>query len=480
MSADKGQTIGRYELQGVLAEGGMATVHLAQHVSNGVSKRVAIKQIHPHLSRDPSFVRMFLDEARIALQVNHPNVCSVHEVGVEEGNHYLVMEYLTGTSLSRVLKTLTKAGIRPVDHQHAVVRVIAEAAEGLHAAHEAVDARGVSLEIVHRDVSPQNLMITRDGAVKVVDFGIARTRERLERTDTGVVKGKAAYLSPEQIAGLLIDRRTDVWALGVCLWEALTLQNPFLRGNDPVLTMAAIATDPIEGPSGEGIHSDLNVIVKRAVTRDPKERYATAAQLSLALRAFLARQKVAFEAPQLARYVHTVCPQIATAPRFISTASKSGTQPVRSKRWPARAVLGASALALIVAGLVTTRVSGAEPEQSADTVVASEPVRVSPVRVSPVLVAKEEPPPAQPVARKAIAAPRRADSGKDCWLRVVSASDKVLEVRVNGVVRKTPASFALNAGTIRVELRELGATEFESQEVELESGIERTMRVQLD
>lgn len=205
---DEGRRLGKYRLLKELASGGMATVHLARPdmLWRGYEKHVAIKVVHPHLAKNPAFVRMFLDEARIALRIEHPNVCSVIDVGVEAGEHYLVMEYLAGRTLAQVLKPRIEARMDPKEAHAYFVRIIADAAEGLHAAHLAQGPDGESLEIVHRDVSPQNLMITRQGAVKVVDFGVARARERLEHTEVGQVKGKVEYVSPEQIAGT-VDAR---------------------------------------------------------------------------------------------------------------------------------------------------------------------------------------------------------------------------------------------------------------------------------
>ncbi len=284
--------LGRYQLRFKVASGGMAAVFIARAVGGGsFEKVVAVKTIHPHLEVEGSAVRMFMDEARIASAINHPNVCQVFDYGEQDGVHYLVMEFLFGEPLSRLTKRLaahTDPALR-ARLPGLAARIVADAAEGLHAAHELKDAQGQLLEVVHRDVSPQNIFVTYDGGVKVVDFGVARARSRLEQTRAGEFKGKFEYVAPEQVAGKAFDRRADVWALGVTLWEALTLEKLFRR-EELAAVFSAIAFDPIPPPSSRAawVPAGLDAIVAKALERDLGKRYQTARELGRALRQFLA------------------------------------------------------------------------------------------------------------------------------------------------------------------------------------------------
>lgn len=194
----------------------MASVWVARTTGDGGFVHVcAVKRVHPHLAKQKQFVDMFLDEARIAARIQHPNVCRVFDFGLVEGVPYLAMEYLAGVSFSAVLACLSRE-----PHPNRLVAtcaLVSEAAAGLHAAHELLDPNGAPLDVVHRDISPQNLFLTFDGVVKVVDFGIASARDKVHETQTGEVKGKFAYMAPEQMRGGRVDRRADVWSLGVVL-----------------------------------------------------------------------------------------------------------------------------------------------------------------------------------------------------------------------------------------------------------------------
>ena len=214
---EEAKKLGRYELVWELGTGGMASVYLARvRGPAGFNKWLAIKRIHPHLAKDPRFVEMFLDEARIAAAVHHPNVAHVFDLGDDAGERFLAMEYLHGEHLGTVaVRAVRERGrLEP----ELAARIIASAADGLHHAHEARDAEGRHLGLVHRDVSPQNIFVTYDGSVKLTDFGIAKAAGRLTHTQTGGTKGKVSYMAPEQALGHAVDRRTDVWALGVVLW----------------------------------------------------------------------------------------------------------------------------------------------------------------------------------------------------------------------------------------------------------------------
>jgi serine/threonine protein kinase len=305
--------LGRYRLCFKLASGGMASVFLARSLGTGsFEKVVAVKLLHAHLTEEQGVVRMFMDEARITSAISHPNVANVFDFGEQDDTHYLVMEYLCGEPLSRVARRLSNVEDGPLRERLAfyAARLIADAAEGLHAAHELRDPAGVSLDVVHRDVSPQNIFVTYGGAVKVVDFGIARARARLEQTRAGDFKGKYEYCAPEQLRGRAFDRRVDLWALGVCLWELLTLRRLFRR-EEVVATIAAISDEPIARPSEVASHvpAALDDIVLRALSRDPASRYATARELSRALREFLARSGQLVDTPEVGEWMSALFPE---------------------------------------------------------------------------------------------------------------------------------------------------------------------------
>jgi eukaryotic-like serine/threonine-protein kinase len=305
--------LGRYTIFHEVGSGGMATVYLARiEGAAGFEKLVALKTIHKHLARESTFVEMFLDEARIASKINHPNVCTVFDFGAEDNTYYLAMEYLVGEPLIRIVNAIV-SGRRTEDLgtlPYYAARIIADAAEGLHAAHELHAPDGSSLGIVHRDVSPQNLFITYDGAVKVVDFGCAKAIERVSQTDAGTLKGKVSYAAPEQIKTLPVDRRADVWSLGVCLWEALTLKQLFRRDTD-IRTAMAVLEDPIPHASEgrEWVPEELAAIVERALERDPEKRFPTARAFSRELRAFIARSGQPVEKAELADWLGRLVPE---------------------------------------------------------------------------------------------------------------------------------------------------------------------------
>ncbi|MFO0556394.1 MAG: protein kinase [Polyangiales bacterium] len=287
------RTLGRYELRYRLASGGMASVYLAKARGHAqFEKWVAVKVIAPQLATDRSFVRMFLDEARLVARLNHPNICAVLDFGEADSTYFLTMEYLHGESLSTLIKSSLKIGAPlPVP---VACRIVADAARGLHAAHELKLSDGRFANVVHRDVSPQNIFVLYDGVTKVVDFGIARSVDRTaERTSTGMIKGKLAYMAPEQLRGIEPDRRVDVFALGVVLWECITGKRLFQRQVEAA-TMCAVLQDPIQPPSSvaPGIAKELDAIIEKALCRNPDERYQTAAELAREIDRFVASRGV--------------------------------------------------------------------------------------------------------------------------------------------------------------------------------------------
>ncbi len=303
--------LGRYRLAFEMASGGMASLYVAvAESSGGFGKVLALKRIHPHLAKEAEFREMFIDEARTASLLHHPNVCGVLDYGEEDGLPFFTMEYLLGESLSRVHRVLRRMDEAPVaERARLAARIVADAAHGLHAAHELRDPEGKPLELVHRDVSPQNLIVTYDGVTRVLDFGIARSRAQEHHPATGTIKGKFAYMAPEQLLGEDVDRRADIWALGVVLWETLTGLRLFKRKTE-METLLAVTQGAIPEPTA--VHPDLDpelcAVVKRALTREIEMRYATAEEMARDLERFLVKDGQLYGAPELAARMQELFP----------------------------------------------------------------------------------------------------------------------------------------------------------------------------
>jgi serine/threonine-protein kinase len=311
--ASNERNYGRYLLQYEIASGGMASVYLARSLgAAGFERPIAIKRIHPHLAKKPVFVDMFLDEARLNARIAHPNVCNVFDFGEADGSYFMAMEYLVGQPLSRVLGAVaTRQELLSSTRWHALAaRILADACQGLHAAHELLDDHGYPLHVVHRDFTPHNVFVTYDGAVKVFDFGVARAEGRLHQTETGMLKGKLAYMSPEQLARAPIDRRLDVWAAGVCLWELLTLRRLFGRRSE-LETVQAIATEAILEPSKvrTGVPRELDAITMRALDRDVDRRTASARLLARELNQYVSTTGVTTSMSDVAELMAELFPE---------------------------------------------------------------------------------------------------------------------------------------------------------------------------
>jgi serine/threonine protein kinase len=292
-----GSWLGAYRVCLALASGGMARVYLARMEGRaGAHRFVALKCLKHELASDERFVEMFFDEAEIATQINHPNVCHVIDFDEHHGVKYLAMEYLAGETLSAVHRQLAAQLDEwpPAVHAALVSRIIADASEGLHAAHQLVDSDGQPVKVVHRDISPENLMLTYDGGVKVLDFGVSLSGQQRHKTRTGVLKGKYCYVQPEVLQGNKPDQRSDIWSLGVVLWELLTAKALFDRETD-VETLRAVSEAEIPPPSTlrEGLPVTLDPIVLRALQRDPARRYQSARELGRQLMRFLAEERLA-------------------------------------------------------------------------------------------------------------------------------------------------------------------------------------------
>jgi serine/threonine-protein kinase len=286
-SGGAGREVGRYVLYGEIASGGMATVHFGRLSGPvGFSRTVAIKRLHPQYAKDPEFVTMFLDEARLAGRIRHPNVVPTLDVVATEGEIFLVMEYVQGESLSRLARSM-KAQEQRIPPR-LLATVMSGVLHGLHAAHEAKDEQGHPLSIVHRDVSPQNILVGTDGTARVLDFGVAKAAGRLQSTREGQIKGKISYMAPEQLSGGHVTRATDVYAASVVLWECLVGQRLFEGDNEAMVVVRALE-GRAELPSAlvPGLPGEVDAVVMRGLARDPAQRFATAREMALALeRAF--------------------------------------------------------------------------------------------------------------------------------------------------------------------------------------------------
>jgi len=275
--------MGRYRLVGLLATGGMAEVYLALSGElSGFRTLVVVKRILPHLSSNTEFVDMFFDEARIAARLDHPNIARIIEVGHEGNEYFLAMEVVQGRSLSALLRRARRHQHSPLSHAQSAY-IVAQAAKGLGYAHELTDADGRPMNVVHRDVSPQNILVSFGGAVKVIDFGVARAYGRVTETVPGGLKGKIQYMSPEQIRAKPIDCRSDVYALGIVLWEALCGRRLYHRASE-METMQAIVDEPVTPPSMiVPTSARLERIVMQALEKDPAKRFQNGSEMALAL-----------------------------------------------------------------------------------------------------------------------------------------------------------------------------------------------------
>jgi eukaryotic-like serine/threonine-protein kinase len=275
--------VGRYVVSTEIASGGMATIHLGRLSGPvGFSRAVAIKRLYPQFAKDPDFVSMFLDEARLAGRIRHPNVVPTLDVVATDAELFIVMEFVLGETLSRLMRKAKLRG-EPVPVRIAA-SIMSGVLQGLHAAHEVKDDRGDSLDIVHRDVSPQNVLVGADGIARVLDFGVAKAGNRLQSTRDGQLKGKINYMAPEQLRGSPVTRQSDVYAAAVVLWELVAGQRLFDGDHDAVVLTRVLAGAP-DAPSRHNREVSLGVdaVVMKGLSVDPAQRYATARDMALAL-----------------------------------------------------------------------------------------------------------------------------------------------------------------------------------------------------
>jgi eukaryotic-like serine/threonine-protein kinase len=314
----------------------MAMVFVAHSARAGAHRVVALKCIRPELARNPRFVDMFLDEAKIAARIHHPNVCSVLDFDEHHGTYYLAMELLSGHTLTSIQHELRTT--RDADPRVGVfARILEAACEGLHAAHETQNETGEPLDVVHRDVSPDNLFVTYDGVIKVMDFGVAYASERYDRTRSGVLKGKCAYVAPEMIAGAKPDRRADIWGLGVVAWEMFTRRKLFDQGNEPAV-LHAIAEHEIPLPSQ--VRPELpplvDEVVMRALEREPSRRYATTRELGRMLNRLIVEQRLVVGAAEVADFVCALFPEGKACARQLVRFAEQLEAPPRARTHSAK------------------------------------------------------------------------------------------------------------------------------------------------
>ncbi|HZS38732.1 MAG TPA: serine/threonine-protein kinase [Polyangia bacterium] len=288
-------SLGGYELIQRIAVGGMAEVFLARRAGpEGFEKRVAVKRILPHLGREPDFVAMFLDEARLAARLDHPHVVHVYDFGVDGSDYFLAMEHVAGQDVQSILRRAAERE-SPIDFADAATLLI-DACEALHHAHE----QGV----IHRDVTPSNLLVSYDGIVKLADFGIAKMVARATRTETGALKGKLAYMSPEQAGGAVLDRRTDVFSLGVCGWELLAGKRRLDEANElDLLERVRAGEVPRLELARPGVPPELRAVLERALERDPERRWPSARAFGEALAEWLRSTGAVPSSARLAAYM---------------------------------------------------------------------------------------------------------------------------------------------------------------------------------
>jgi len=302
-----GSRIGKYEVVRTLARGGMAELYLVKNLGlHSFESLAVLKRLPPHyLVSEPNVVNMFLDEAQLTASLRHPNIAQVFDFGEDADSYFFVMEYVEGLSLAQLQKKCRMARRRfPLAM---AVQIVLGVAEALEAAHDARDAQGQPLELVHRDVSPQNVIVTAHGSIKLIDFGIARARQRRERTETGFIKGKYAYMSPEQIRAEPVDRQSDLFSLGLLLYELTTMKRPH---EDTVGPAMAYVRSEIDCPDPrtvcEGYSEELAGIVNRLLSRDRSERFKTAREVHEALRLFSATEGLSLSPFTLREWVEGI------------------------------------------------------------------------------------------------------------------------------------------------------------------------------
>ncbi len=340
--------LGRYVLDRKIATGGMAEIWLAHQAGPaGFAKEIVIKRILPHLADDTKFVEMFLDEARLAAALQHPNIAQIYDLGELDGSYFIAMEYVDGCDLEAVIQRSTDIG-RFVPPPIAA-RLIADACAGLDYAHTFRDRGGREVGLVHRDISPQNLLLSQGGIVKIVDFGVAKATTSSHKTQTGAVKGKLSYMSPEQISAQPLDGRSDVFSLGIVLYELVTNQRPFGHESELMAVTAILNEEPPPPRTlTAAVPEELEHVIYRALAKDRDERFASASEMQLALEQYLQHQGTLLTNRDVAGYLAD-----------LFSENPSGTIPALERQAGAQLGVGGT-----VAGVIS---SATRPHASAST-----------------------------------------------------------------------------------------------------------------
>ena len=415
---DQGYRIDRYELLYALAQGGMGTIWVARlQGKHGFEKLFAIKTILPKYADDPHLRRMFLDEARIASAIVHPNVGQILDLGEHEGVLYLVMEWVEGDSLDRLMRNAEKAGgVLPLGF---ILRVISDTCLGLHAAHELTDREGKSYEVVHRDISPQNVLVALNGSPKLIDFGVAKARDRMAGETSGVVvKGKIRYIPPQQALGLPIDRRADIWSMGALLYMGLVGETPYPGDNDLEVLRAIIAGAP-PAPLPSTVPEPISRVIGKCLQHAPSARYATALELRTALEASMIEASTPYSIGDVAAYMREHTGHRVTSRRQALEAalavvdhamipadvlSTSAAAKARAPRPIGKLAIAVGALSVVAAAVIILSVRSPAQTKSPPAPVSSGESAFVPVLARP---AAASPPPTVAVASATVAAPRR-------------------------------------------------------------------------
>jgi len=409
---DDERTIGPYRVYGRIASGGMASVYLACREGSGRFKQVvAVKRMHSHLAKRREYVEMFLDEVRLASRIRHPYVTSIIDFGQANGRPYMAMEYVAGESLSAVMSRLAARPelLASPRFPRIATRIVANLAEGLHAAHEASDDQGRALGLVHRDVNPPNLFVVGDGSVRVIDFGVACAERRLHHTRTGILKGKIGYMAPEAFRREALDRRGDVWSLGVVMWELLTGRRLFRRASE-METIVAICSNPVPRPSSvnPAVPRALEATLATALRPEKTDRFQTAHDFARELENHLDVWNDPIPAGELGRWLEEVIPssrerhhKLVSAvrrqhqlgetstdaiPALVSAATPTPARRLSTLRsWPfgywRTLAVAASLEALVMVGLAWTTFRG--PDQARPAAVAQAAASEAPPRPAP-------------------------------------------------------------------------------------------------
>jgi serine/threonine protein kinase len=395
-----GTRLGRYTLDRLLARGGMAELYLARiQGMEGFEKFVALKLVLPHLADDPSFLEMFLNEARLASRLDHPSIAQVLDLGQAEGEHFMAMEYVHGRNVRDIL---TEAEGKVRIGLEAALWVVLAACRGLHYAHELTDDDGQPLGIVHRDVSPSNLLVRYDGEVKLVDFGIAKAANRSEQTRTGVLKGKSGYMSPEQCRGESLDRRSDIFGLGILLYELTTAQRCFY-GDNEFAVLNKIVDGEFDRPSEVlfDYPASLENIVLRALDPRVENRFPTALAMQEAIEDFARHENLHPDPQRLIPVMRELFGEVPppTAARPIPVLGSSGplTSSIRRRRGRRAALgLGIAGSCIAVAGYLVGTAASSTREPTGEPAAAE--VQPTKAEVQPAFVPVPVPAPAEPVA----------------------------------------------------------------------------------